>query len=60
MPQPRQNAEFVRDAAEPEDLNPFHIAGQQFDRAVAHLREMKRGLIEFLKCPIRTITLCFP
>ncbi len=47
-------------AAEAEDLNPFHIAGQQFDRAVAYLGELKRGLIDFLKCPIRTITVCFP
>lgn len=46
--------------SEPEDLNPFHVAGQQFDRAVAHLREFKRGLIDFLKSPIRTITVCFP
>jgi len=43
-----------------EDLNPYHIASQQFDRAVPHLPELKRGLIEFLKSPIRTITVCFP
>ncbi len=44
----------------PEDLNPFHIARQQFDRALPHLGQMKRGLIEFLQSPVRTITLCFP
>ncbi len=43
-----------------EDLNPFHIASQQFDRAVPHLPKLKRGLIEFLKSPVRTITVCFP
>jgi glutamate dehydrogenase/leucine dehydrogenase len=43
-----------------EDLNPFHIARDQFDRAVRHLPTTKRGLIDFLKLPIRTITVCFP
>ena len=43
-----------------EDLNPFHIARQQFDRATPHLPKLKRGLIEFLKSPARTITVCFP
>lgn len=45
---------------EAEDLNPFHIARQQFDRAVPHLPKLKHGLIEFLKSPVRTITVCFP
>src|SRR4051812_20371926 len=44
----------------PEDLNPFHIATQQFDRAVAHLPQLKRGLIDFLKRPFRTVILEFP
>ena len=43
-----------------EDLNPFHIAQQQFDRALVHLPDLKRGLIEFLKLPIRTVTIHFP
>jgi glutamate dehydrogenase (NAD(P)+) len=43
-----------------EDLNPFHIARQQFDRAMEHLPQLKRGLVEFLKSPIRTVTLNFP
>jgi glutamate dehydrogenase (NAD(P)+) len=47
-------------AAEAEDLNPFHVAREQFDRAIPHLPAMKRGLVDFLKCPIRAITLCFP
>lgn len=43
-----------------EDLNPFHIARRQFDRAMPHLPRLKHGLIEFLKSPVRTITVCFP
>ena len=43
-----------------ENLNPFHIAREQFDRALQHLPTTKRGLIEFLKAPSRTITVCFP
>lgn len=44
----------------PEDLNPFHIATQQFDRAVAHMPHLKRGLVEFLRRPGRTVILEFP
>jgi glutamate dehydrogenase (NAD(P)+) len=43
-----------------EDLNPFHIAAQQFDRAVAYLPRLQRGLIDFLKRPARTVILEFP
>ena len=43
-----------------EDLNPFHVARRQFDRAMPYLAGMKKGLIEFLKTPIRTVTLSFP
>ncbi|HEV3205286.1 MAG TPA: Glu/Leu/Phe/Val dehydrogenase [Gemmataceae bacterium] len=43
-----------------EDLNPFHIAAQQFDRAVGYLPNLKRGLIDFLKRPCQTVTLEFP
>ncbi len=43
-----------------ENLNPFHIARQQFDRALPHLPALKRGLIDFLKSPVRSISLCFP
>jgi glutamate dehydrogenase (NAD(P)+) len=45
---------------QPEDLNPFHIAAQQFDRAVARLPQLKHGLIDFLKRPARTVILEFP
>lgn len=43
-----------------EDLNPFHIAQQQFNRALPHLPRLKRGLIEFLKSPVRSVTVNFP
>jgi glutamate dehydrogenase (NAD(P)+) len=45
---------------EREDLNPYHIAGQQFDRAAALMPELKRGLIEYLKRPGRTVIVEFP
>jgi glutamate dehydrogenase (NAD(P)+) len=47
-------------AGDGEDLNPFHIAAQQFDRAVTYLPKLRRGLIEFLKRPARTVILEFP
>jgi glutamate dehydrogenase (NAD(P)+) len=47
-------------APEPEDLNPFHIASQQFDRAAAYLPDLKRGLIDFMKRPARTVMVEFP
>jgi glutamate dehydrogenase (NAD(P)+) len=43
-----------------EDLNPFHIATQQFERAADHLPRLHRSLIEFLKRPARTVILEFP
>src|SRR5262245_11224905 len=43
-----------------EDLNPFHIAAQQFDQAAVHLPKLPRGLIDFLKRPNRTIIVEFP
>jgi glutamate dehydrogenase (NAD(P)+) len=43
-----------------EDLNPFHIAQQQFDTAVLYLPLLKKGLIEFLRSPYRIIELRFP
>jgi len=43
-----------------EDLNPAHIATQQFDRAASYMPHLKKGLIDFLKRPARTVTLVFP
>src|SRR5262245_28389563 len=44
----------------PEDLNPYRIASQQFDRAAGYLPGLKRGLINFLKQPAKTVILEFP
>jgi glutamate dehydrogenase (NAD(P)+) len=43
-----------------EDLNPFHIAALQFDRAVAYMPHLKRGVIDYLKRPHRTVIVEFP
>ena len=43
-----------------EDLNPYHIAQQQFDSAVRYLPSLQHGLVEFLKRPERMIILEFP
>lgn len=43
-----------------EDLNPFRIAEQQFDRAASYMPRLKRGLIDFFKRPVRTVTIDFP
>jgi glutamate dehydrogenase (NAD(P)+) len=45
---------------QPEDLNPFHVASEQFDRAAAHLPRLPRGLTEFLKRPARSVILELP
>jgi glutamate dehydrogenase (NAD(P)+) len=56
----------TRTSAEPraadrgEDLNPFHIATQQFDRAASLLPKLQRGLIDFLKRPARTLIVELP
>jgi glutamate dehydrogenase (NAD(P)+) len=44
----------------PEDLNPFHVAQEQFDRACCYLPDLKTGLVEFLRRPARTIQVEFP
>jgi glutamate dehydrogenase (NAD(P)+) len=48
--------------AEPstEDLNPFHIAEQQFDNAARYIPELESGLIEWLVHPDRVVTVEFP
>ncbi len=45
---------------EPEDLNPYHIAQAQFDRAARYLPELQNGMAEYLKRPGRVITIEFP
>lgn len=43
-----------------EDLNPFHVAQRQFDRAMPYLTGLKAGLIDFLKTPAQTVSVSFP
>ncbi len=43
-----------------EDLNPFHIAQQQFDTAIRYIPDLKAGLVEFLKAPNRMLKVEFP
>ncbi|MEW7980739.1 MAG: Glu/Leu/Phe/Val dehydrogenase [Candidatus Sedimenticola endophacoides] len=45
---------------EGEDLSPIHISQEQFRRATAHLKGLKKGLLDFLSYPKRTISVCFP
>jgi glutamate dehydrogenase (NAD(P)+) len=47
-------------SAAAEDLNPDHIATQQFEQAAALLPQFKRDLIDFLKRPVRTVAVEFP
>ena len=43
-----------------EDLNPYHIAQVQFDRAARYLPDLRPGLGRFLKKPNRLVTVEFP
>jgi glutamate dehydrogenase (NAD(P)+) len=55
------NPEAEPHAAPPaEDLNPFHIARQQFETAVRYLPDLQDGLVEFLIRPDRLVTVEFP
>jgi glutamate dehydrogenase/leucine dehydrogenase len=47
-------------AGEPEDLDPVRISEQQFERALCHIRGIKRGLIDFLRKPKRVTVVNFP
>src|SRR5262245_7814551 len=47
-------------ASPAEDLNPFHIAAAQFDRAVAFMPHLKQGMIGHLKRSNRTVVVDFP
>ncbi len=44
----------------PEELDPFRNSRKQFERAYSHLKSLKKGLIDFLNDPKRTICVCFP
>jgi len=43
-----------------EDLNPFHIAQEQFEQAIRYLPEYQEGLVEYLVRPERVIITEFP
>jgi glutamate dehydrogenase (NAD(P)+) len=43
-----------------EESNPFEISRHQFEHAAAHLDGLKRGVVDFLSVPKRTIEVCFP
>jgi glutamate dehydrogenase (NAD(P)+) len=43
-----------------EDLNPYNIAKQQFDRASGYIPALEDGFADFLKRPSRTVTVEFP
>ncbi len=43
-----------------EDLNPFHIAQQQFDLAARYIPSLDPGILDFLRRPMRAVTLEFP
>ena len=43
-----------------EDLNPYHIAQQQFDAAARYIPDLDPGLAKFLKQPDRMIIVEFP
>jgi glutamate dehydrogenase/leucine dehydrogenase len=43
-----------------EDLNPFHIAQQQFEHAIRYLPEYQEGLVEYLVRPERVLITEFP
>ncbi len=57
---PEAPARRVDGPSTAEDLNPFHIAQLQFDRAVRYIPDLKAGLVEFLKRPDHTFTVEFP
>ena len=60
MPLMPKSVSSAQSVSQPEDLNPFHIAAQQFDQAVAYMPQLKRGLLDFLKRPSRTVIVEFP
>jgi glutamate dehydrogenase (NAD(P)+) len=43
-----------------EELAPHRISEQQFERALCHIRGIKRGLIDFLRKPKRVTVVNFP
>ncbi len=51
----------IEAAAPPaEDLNPYHIAQEQFDRAVRFVPQLHNGLLEYLRRTSRLLAVEFP
>jgi glutamate dehydrogenase (NAD(P)+) len=50
----------VSDSEAVEDLNPYHIAQQQFDKAARYIPGLKAGLIDYLKRTSRLLAVEFP
>lgn len=56
----KQQAE-ANDAPQAHDGgDPLSIAQMQFRRAKAHIKGLKRGLMEFFESPKRSVKVCFP
>ena len=53
-------ADKAIESTKQENLNPVYISEQQFDRAAYYVKGLKRGLIDFLKQPKRSIIVNFP
>jgi glutamate dehydrogenase (NAD(P)+) len=47
-------------APAPEDLNPYHIAQQQFDRAARYVPQLHDGLLDYLRRTARVLAVEFP
>ncbi|HEX5760281.1 MAG TPA: Glu/Leu/Phe/Val dehydrogenase [Thermoanaerobaculia bacterium] len=47
-------------AATSEDLNPYHIAQQQFDRAAQFVPQLRNGLLDYLRRVTRLLAVEFP
>lgn len=43
-----------------EEFDPLHLTHAQFQRAIEHLDDIKKGIIGFLMAPKRSISVCFP
>ena len=43
-----------------ENLNPVHISEAQFERAASYIKDLKKGLIQFLKAPKHITIVNFP
>jgi len=52
--------ESTETAATEENLDPIAISEEQFNRASYHVKDLKRGLVEFLKKPKRVNIVNFP